>query len=91
VLRQHVRPFNLPEQTGTLQPKLQHWAELISPGRADSLKEPTLLPNFLTDIFCGLLGKAGPAETAGAYTLSRERHVEVDCAFCEHRRLLPSA
>jgi hypothetical protein len=60
------------------QPKLQHWASLITSGRADEFKETALLPDFLTDIFCGLLGYAGPAATADTYTLSRERHVEVD-------------
>jgi hypothetical protein len=53
-------------------------AELITSGRADTFKETALLPDFLTDIFCGLLGYTGPAATADAYTLSRERHVEVD-------------
>jgi hypothetical protein len=35
----------------------------------------------MTDIFCGLLGYAGPAEAADTYTLSRERHVEADSEF----------
>ena len=59
------------------QPKLQHWAGLITSGRADDFKETTLLPDFLTDIFCGLLGYTGPAGSADTFTLSRERHVEV--------------
>src|ERR1017187_5564601 len=83
VLRQQVRAFNLPEQTATWQPKLQHWAELITSGRADGFKETALLPDFLTDIFCGLLGYTGPAGTVDAYTLSRERHVEVDGKFAD--------
>jgi len=83
VMRQQVRSFNLPEQTGAWQPKLQHWAELITSGRADAFKETALLPDFLTDIFCGLLGYTGPAEAADTYTLSRERHVEVDGKFAD--------
>jgi hypothetical protein len=78
VLRQQVRAFNLPERVEDWQPKLQHWAGLITSGRADELKETALLPDFLTDIFCSLLGYTGPAATTDAYTLSRERHVEVD-------------
>src|ERR1035437_4080736 len=100
VLRQQVRSFNLPDQTGAWQPKLQHWADLIASGRADTFKETALLPDFVTDIFCGLLGYTGPAgasgvaadvsrrhipreqsaptDVGGYYTLSRERHVEVD-------------
>ena len=83
VLRQQVRAFNLPEHTAAWQPKLQHWADLIASGRADDFKETALLPDFLTDIFCGLLGYTGPAATADTYTLSRERHVEVDGKFAD--------
>src|ERR1035437_199393 len=78
VLRQQVRSFNLPDQTAAWQPKLQHWATLIASGRADDFKETALLPDFLTDVFCGLLGYAGPAEAPETFTFSRERHVEVD-------------
>jgi hypothetical protein len=78
VLRQQVRSFNLPEQTAAWQPKLQEWANLIASGRADDFKETALLPDFLTDIFCGLLGYTGPAESPDTFTFSRERHVEVD-------------
>jgi hypothetical protein len=78
VIRQHVRGFGLPESVADWQPKLQHWAELISSGRADDFNETALLPDFLGDIFCGLLGYTGPAGAAGPYTFSRERHVEVD-------------
>ena len=74
VIRQQVRAFNLPERAGEWQPKLQHWAGLISSGRADEFKETVPLPDFLTDIFCGLLGYAGPAEAADTFTLSREHH-----------------
>jgi hypothetical protein len=73
-----VRAFNLPERAGEWQPKLQHWAGLIASGRADDFKETALLPDFLTDIFCGLLGYTGPAGSADTFTFSRERHVEVD-------------
>jgi|ERR1035441_8099469 hypothetical protein len=59
VLRQQVRAFNLPERVGDWQPKLQHWAGLIASGRADDFKETALLPDFLTAIFCGLLGYTG--------------------------------
>ena len=78
VLRQQVRLFNLPEQVVIWRPKLQHCAGLITSGRAAGFKETALLPDFLTDIFCGLLGYTGPAESPDTFTLSRERHVEVD-------------
>src|SRR5712692_3885684 len=78
VIRQQVRSFTLPERVADWQPKLQHWADLIASGRADDFKETALLPDFLTDIFCGLLGYTGPAGPADTFTFSRERHVEVD-------------
>ncbi|MCX6926557.1 MAG: hypothetical protein NT154_25610, partial [Verrucomicrobia bacterium] len=85
VLRQQVRSFVLPRHVEDWQPKLQEWARLVASGRADDFKETALLPDFLTDIFCGLLGYAGPAgasgvaaDVGGYYTFSRERHVEVD-------------
>jgi hypothetical protein len=78
VVRQQVRSFILPEQTGAWQPNLLHWAGLIASGRADDFKETALLPDFLADIFCGLLGYTRPAESPETFTFSRERHVEVD-------------
>jgi hypothetical protein len=83
VLRQQVRVFNLPAQAAGWQSTLQHWADLIGSGHADGFKETALLPDFLTQIFCGVLGYTGPAEAADAYTLSRERHVEVDGEFAD--------
>ena len=83
VLRQQVRSFNLPEQTVAWQPNFSTGPSLSHSGRADELTETTLLPDFLTDFFCGLLGYTGPAEAADAYTLSRERHVEVDGEFAD--------
>jgi hypothetical protein len=83
VMRQQVREFTLPEHVAANQSKLQHWARLIASGEADGFKETALLPDFLTDIFCGLLGYTGPAGEGDAYTLSRERHVEVDGKFAD--------
>ena len=83
VMRQQVRSFPLPELVAAWQPKLQHWASLISSGRADEFKETALLPDYLTDIFCGLLGYTGPAGPADTFTFSRERHVEVEGEFAD--------
>src|SRR6266511_1213652 len=72
VIRQEVRSFKLPERVEGLTPKLQHWAELIASGRADDFKETDLLPDFITDIFCNLLGYTRPAGPADTFILSRE-------------------
>ena len=78
VIRQHLRTFTLPQAASDMQPRLRHWADLIASGRADAIKETALLPDFITDIFIGLLGYSGPAGPADTFTLSREAHVEVD-------------
>lgn len=78
VIRQHLRSFALPGSVEESRPKLQHWADLISSGRADKLKETALLPDFLTDIFGTLLRYTGPAGAGDSYTISREVHVVVD-------------
>ena len=83
VLRQQVRAFILPERVAAFQPKLQHWADLIASGRADDFKETDLLPDFITDIFCNLLGYTRPAGPGDTFTLSREQHVQVDGKFAD--------
>lgn len=83
LVRQQVRTLALPDTVEAARPRLQHWAALISSGQADTLKETALLPEFLTDIFGGLLGYTGPANAATSYTLSRETHVEVDGQFAD--------
>lgn len=83
VLRQHLRSFALPAQVDSQQAKLAHWAELIASGRADQFKETDLLPDFITDFFCNLLGYTRPAGPAQSFTLSRETHVEVDGQFAD--------
>jgi hypothetical protein len=83
VIRKHVREFKLPEHVPAFQEKLSHWAELISSGKADDLKETALLPDFLTDFFCELLGYTRPSDGGGSFTLSREQHVEDDGKFAD--------
>ncbi len=83
VIRKQVREFKLPGQVPAFQEKLNHWADLISSGRADDFKETDLLPDFLTDIFCGLLGYTRPTGAAESFTLSREQHVEDDGQFAD--------
>jgi hypothetical protein len=56
---------------------------MFSSGRADTFKERELLPQFLNDFFFGLLGYTGPAETPDRYTISLEKHVEVDGNYAD--------
>ena len=51
--------------------------------KVDSFTEKELLPDFLTDFFCELLGYTRPADGGNVYTLSREKHVQVDGKFAD--------
>lgn len=83
VLRTHVSAFDAPPHISACRPKLEHWAQLLSTGRADSFKEQELLPDFLTDFFVTLLGYTRPADGGRRYTFSREKHVQVDGKFAD--------
>ena len=78
VIRQHLRHFTLPDSVADFLPKLQTWADHISSGKAASLNEKQLLPDFLTDFFGTLLGYTGPVSAGDIYTMSRENLVQVD-------------
>jgi hypothetical protein len=62
VLRTHLANFAVPDRVESFTPKLGHWAELLSSRRADTFKEQEILPDFLTDFFCGVLGYTRPAD-----------------------------
>jgi type I restriction-modification system DNA methylase subunit len=83
LVRQQVHAFTLPGAVAAARPRLQHWADLIASGKADTFKETALLPEFLTDIFGLLLGYSGPAGPGDSFTLLRETHVEVDGQFAD--------
>ncbi|WP_395745417.1 Eco57I restriction-modification methylase domain-containing protein [Prosthecobacter sp.] len=83
LVRREVHSFTLPESAESALPCLQHWADLISSGKADTFKETALFPEFLTDIFGQLLGYTGPAGAGDSFTLLRETHVEVDGQFAD--------
>lgn len=83
VLRPYVDDFTLPPHVEQFRPKLEHWAELIRTDRINNFRESEILPDFLTDFFGTLLGYSGPASGASRYTISRERHVEIDGKFAD--------
>jgi hypothetical protein len=83
VIRKQLGAFTLPAAAEAAQAKLQHWANLISSGKADAINEKALLPDFLTDIFLNLLGYTAPAGPSDTFTLSRETHVVVDGQFAD--------
>lgn len=83
VLRTHLEGFELPSHVDAFRPKLKHWADLIASGKANTFKEQEILPDFLTDFFCELLGYTRPADGGPRYTISREKHVQVEGEFAD--------
>ena len=83
VLRTHLATFALPSLVDAFRPKLDHWADLLASGKANAFKEQEILPDFLTDFFSGLLGYTRPADGGPRYTISREKHVQVDGEFAD--------
>ncbi len=83
VLRPHLRAFQLPPHVEKLRDKIASWGEMVSSGRAASFKEQELLPDFLTDIFCGVLGYTNAVDAKDRFTFKREKYNEVDGAFAD--------
>ncbi len=83
VLRNHLAAFALPGHVAAFRPKLAHWADLLASEKANRLKEQEILPDFLTDFFCELLGYTRPADGGLRYTISREKHVQVEGEFAD--------
>lgn len=75
-----LSPHEIPEPA---REALRKWARLLSSSRAEELNESELLPDYLSDVFYGVLGYRGPAATGERYTLSREKRVEVDGKFAD--------
>lgn len=83
VLRAYLAGFELPAHVDAFRPKLAHWADLLASGKANTFKEQEILPDFLTDFFCELLGYTRPADGGSRYTISREKHIQVDGKFAD--------
>jgi len=78
VVRPRLRAFAPERDLAEGRERLRAWSELLASPAADRQTEQELLPDFLTDVFYRVLGYPGPSGGGGTYTLSRERHVEVD-------------
>ncbi len=83
VLRSHLQAFTWPKNLAETKAALARWAELFSTGRADKFKGQELLPDFLKDVFCDALGYTRLADNAARFTISREKHVQVDGKFAD--------
>jgi len=83
VLRPRLAAFRPPEAGAAARAMLARWADLVATGRADAYTEKELLPDFLADVACGLLGYARAVDDPGRYTVSWEKHVQVDGKFAD--------
>ena len=70
-LRPRLAKFQAPADAAALQTKVAGWAQLLASKEAEGMKETELLGEFLTDLFCHLLGYRGPAAGQARYTLKR--------------------
>jgi len=83
VLRPHLATVRPGVEGGPAREALNRWAGLLGSAQADSLKEQELLPDFLADIFCGLLGYTRAVDNKDRYTFTREKHVAVDGKYAD--------
>jgi len=82
VLRPALAAFRLPAPFAQVATPLRRWADALST-QAGSLNEKELLPDFLTDVFCGVLGYGRIVDRPGRFTFSREKHVQVDGKYAD--------
>ncbi|MFM7137461.1 MAG: Eco57I restriction-modification methylase domain-containing protein, partial [Planctomycetota bacterium] len=83
VLHAHVTAFALPAAIESVRDDLAKWADLVASGRIDRFKETELLPEFITLFFNRVLGYRGASDGGVAWTLSHQRHVEVEGEFAD--------
>ncbi len=83
VVRLPLLGFGLPELVAQWREKLKKWAEIISTGSVDAHKEQEILCDFINDVFCELLGYTRAVDNPNRYTISREKHVQVDGKFAD--------
>jgi hypothetical protein len=83
VLRPHLAEFHLPGDVPAIRETFGRWASLLWSPQADTLKDKELLPDFLTDVFCGILGYTRAADNKDRYTFSGEKFVQVDGKFAD--------
>lgn len=84
VVARRTRGFVLPERVEAAAGQLRNWAALVGVrAKREQYGEQELLPDFLSDVFGGVLGYSGPASGGARYTMSREKHVEVEGEFAD--------
>ena len=80
VIRPHLSGYRLPANALETMAK---WGEMLATGLADEFKEKELLPDFLSDIFVGVLGYTRAVDDGNRWSVSWEKHVEVDGKYAD--------
>jgi len=78
-----MRGFELSPETLAAKTHLLLWAQWLDTAEAQTQTEESVLPEFINDIFGGLLGYRGPVTDQTRHTMSREHYVEVDGSFAD--------
>lgn len=82
-LRPLLKSFEEPEDFASRRAIVQKWASLFTSEKSNSFREQELLADFVSDIFCGVLGYERPADNPSRYTRAREKYLEVDGKFAD--------
>src|SRR6266540_2851835 len=82
-LRSHLATFELPSTTALARTKLNHWSILLGTPKAGTLKETELRDEFIYDVFRDLLGYVSAVQDSSAFTLKKEKLIEVDGTFAD--------
>lgn len=82
-LRPYLSTFVLSSQDIANREKILKWAELLHSPKGHTFREQELLPDFITDVFCSLLGYTRPADSPERYTRAREKYIQVDGKYAD--------
>lgn len=85
VLRPRVASSPILDEAAAWQATLNRWATLLASPHGQKMKESELLPDFISDVFIGILGyaPASGTSTSGRHTLTREKLVQVGAKFAD--------
>jgi len=82
-LRPYLSTFTLSDEVVANRAIILRWAELLKSPKSQNFSEQELLPDFITDVFCTLLGYSRPADSPHRYTRAREKYIEVDGKYAD--------
>jgi hypothetical protein len=83
LLRSHLHAFHLPRPFEEMVAPLKRWATALALPCSDEANERQLLPQFLGDIFHGILGYQSSVNSPNRWTISAEKYVPVDGKYAD--------